>query len=206
MSEPASTLDRRKHIQLERFNSQNAELVLAWRNAQHVRHNSLNDEAIEKDNHLRFVEGLKGRTDRNFFIVHLGSKPIGVLNVNVSGSTGYWGCYLGGNENDAVRPGLFSILIGLSGVIAFHLLDCDELRSDVVIHNVSPQKMNSFLKIPVVGHREEKRPSGEHVEVICYSLQRQAWPVVLGRLKSTLTVSYREMLDQFSQSPLIVES
>ena len=205
MSEDASTRGCQKRIYLERFSSENAELVLAWRNAQHVRENSLNDEAIEHQNHLRFVENLKSSTDRNFFIVHISDYPVGVLNVNVSDSIGYWGCYLGGAGNGSARPGLFSILIGLAGVIAFQILDCDKLNSDVVKHNVAPQRMNSFLNIPIVGHREEKRPSGEHIEVINFSLKRQAWPAVLCRLKSTLTTSDRKLLEAFSQSPIISE-
>ena len=154
-------------LRLERFSQSNADLVLAWRNAQHVRANSLNDEVIKLEDHLLFVDGLKGRADRNFFIVHIQGLPVAVLNVNVNAGVGSWGCYLGGGEDRTVRPGVFPILIGVAGVFAFEELSCQELHSDVLETNLSPQTMNAFLGIPLSERRVETRPSGQEISVVC---------------------------------------
>lgn len=188
-------------LRLERFSQSNAELVLAWRNAQHVRANSLNDEVIKLEDHLRFVAGLKGRADRNFFIVHVQGLPVAVLNVNVNAGVGSWGCYLGGGEDRTVRPGVFPILIGVAGVIAFEVLSCQELHSDVLQTNLSPQTMNAFLEIPLSERRVEARPSGQEIPVVCYALTKAIWPTVLSKINKVLTKQQRILLSHFSKNP-----
>lgn len=188
-------------LRLERFSHGNADLVLAWRNAQHVRANSLNDEVIKREDHLRFVDGLKERTDRNFFIVHIQGAPVAVLNVNDHDGIGSWGCYLSGGEDRTVRPGIFPILIGIAGVIAFELLTCQELHSDVLEANLSPQTMNSFLGIPLTERRVEIRPSGQEIPVVCYALSKDMWPPVRSKINKVLTKRHQQLLEDFSKNP-----
>lgn len=188
-------------LSLERFSPGNVDLVLAWRNAQHVRANSLNDEVIKREDHLRFVGNLKDRTDRNFFIVHIQGLPVAVLNVNVNDAIGSWGCYLGGGEERTVRPGIFPTLIGIAGVIAFKLLACQELHSDVLEANLAPQTMNAFLGIPLTERRVEVRPSGQEISVVCYALSKDMWPSVRTRINKVLTKRQQQLLEDFSKNP-----
>lgn len=188
-------------LQLERFSHANADLVLAWRNAQLVRENSLNDGVIRREDHLQFVDSLKERTDRNFFIVHIRGAPVAALNVNVNDGIGSWGCYLGGGEVRTVRPGIFPILIGVAGVIAFELLACQELHSDVLQTNLSPQTMNAFLGIPLTERKVETRPSGQEIPVVCYALVKDIWPTVWLRINKVLTKQQQILLADFSRNP-----
>jgi len=191
-------------LRLERFSPSNADLVLTWRNAPHVRANSLNDEVIKLEDHLRFVDGLKGRVDRNFFIVHIQRSPVAVLNVNVNAGVGSWGCYLGGGEDRTVRPGVFPILIGVAGVIAFEVLSCQELHSDVLQTNLSPQTMNAFLGIPLSERRVEIRPSGQEIPVVCYALTKDIWPFVRSGINKVLTKQQQILLVDFSKNPSVL--
>ena len=188
-------------LRLERFSQSNADLVLAWRNAPHVRANSLNDEVIKLEDHLRFVDGLKGRADRNFFIVHIQGLPVAVLNVNVNAGVGSWGCYLGGGEDRTVRPGVFPILIGVASIFAFEVLSCQELHSDVLQTNHSPQTMNAFLGILLSERRVETRPSGQEIPVVCFALSKAIWPTVLSKLNKVLTKQQQIWLADFSKNP-----
>lgn len=190
-------------LRLERFSHTNASMVLRWRNAFHVRANSLNDEVIRLEDHLKFVDHLKGEADRNFFIVHLQDTPVAVLNVNVKAGVGSWGCYLGGGEDRTVRPGVFPILIGVAGTIAFEVQSCRELHSDVLQTNLAPQTMNAFLGIPLAGHRVEKRPSGQEIPVVCYALTENLWPSVLEKMNKLLTRQQRIFLTEFADDPLL---
>jgi hypothetical protein len=52
-------------IELQEFSAENADLVLSWRNAEHVR--SLNETIIEKDAHLGFVEATRGGKPKLIF-------------------------------------------------------------------------------------------------------------------------------------------
>lgn len=191
-------------LRLERFSRGNADLVLTWRNAQHVRANSLNDEVIKLDDHLRFVDGLKGRNDRNFFIVHIQGTPVAVLNVNVNDGVASWGCYLGGGEDRTVRPGVFPILIGVAGIFAFDVLSCQELHSDVLHTNPSPQTMNAYLGIPLSERRVETRPSGEEIPIVCYAITEAIWPTVLSKINKVLTKQQQFLLADFSRNPSAV--
>lgn len=78
------------NLRLEPFSRDNADLVLSWRNAHHVRANSLNDSEITREDHLAFVDGLSDRPDRNFFVLHLDGRPEAVFNVNLDGAI-EWG-------------------------------------------------------------------------------------------------------------------
>lgn len=55
-------------------------LVLEWRNADRVRLRMDSQEVIALEDHLRWIESLKGRTDCVHSLVLLDSTPIGVAN------------------------------------------------------------------------------------------------------------------------------
>lgn len=202
MDDPASSMSDTATIHLEHFSRRNADLVLAWRNAEHVRANSIDDRRIERADHLRFLGEIAGGCDRNYVLVHLRGTPIGALSIDRREEFGYWGCYLGGDPS-TVRPGLFSLLIGVAGWAAFEGLGCGELRSEVLEHNRPPQRMNAFLGIPIAGRRRVERPSGETINVISYVLSRETWPSVLERLEQTLTPAMRNALAAFGRAPHI---
>jgi len=53
--------------------------VLAWRNHSNIRRWMLNADEILMENHLRFVESLKNRADKRYFLVQLEDEYIGVI-------------------------------------------------------------------------------------------------------------------------------
>lgn len=53
--------------------------VLAWRNHSDIRRWMLSDEEISLENHLRFVESLKNRADKRYFLVQREGESIGVI-------------------------------------------------------------------------------------------------------------------------------
>lgn len=56
-------------------------LVLAWRNHPDIRHWMLNDDVISMENHLQFIESLKQRSDRRYFLVQREGEYIGVIDL-----------------------------------------------------------------------------------------------------------------------------
>lgn len=186
-------------IYLERFDRKNANMVLSWRNAPHVRANSLNDAEIALDDHIAFVDGLASRSDRHFFILHINGHPEAVFNINLDGTQGLWGCYIGGQTEP--RPGLFPMLVGISGRLAFGTLGCTTLKSEVLSANKPPQKLNSFIGVNSNGTRVEKRPSGEKVEVLLYRVELAEWNDVRDQIDKVLTCGQRLMLSRFDTNP-----
>jgi UDP-4-amino-4,6-dideoxy-N-acetyl-beta-L-altrosamine N-acetyltransferase len=69
-------------VQLLDFTTLDTQLlttVLAWRNHSDIRRWMLSDDEISLENHLRFVESLKNRADKCYFLVQRESESIGVI-------------------------------------------------------------------------------------------------------------------------------
>lgn len=187
-------------LHLERFSADNADLVLAWRNAPQVRANSLSDAEITRDAHLAFVANLAARDDRHFFILHEDGAPQAVLNVNQNpDGSALWGCYIGGDG--PVRPGLFPILIAVSGILAFDLLGATALHSEVLANNATPQKTNKFLGVAQNGTRTQTRDDGTDIEVLLYRVARADWAGVRAKMDKITTKHHREMLATLAADP-----
>ncbi|NKI58356.1 hypothetical protein HCG46_08805 [Labrenzia sp. PO1] len=183
-------------IELQAFSAENADLILSWRNAEHVRANSLDETIIEKDVHLGFVERLASTPKVDFFVVVIDGIPAAVLNVDASSERAFWGCYLA--PGNAPKPGVFPLLIMIAGHLAFNHYGVSELRSDVLEHNTPPQKMNAFLGIPVIGRRTVKRASGTEIEVLEYCIGPEDFAEVKSIAVKLLTRHYRESFDAFA--------
>lgn len=56
-------------------------LVWEWRNDARIREWMTNQEEIPFENHLRFIESLKTRTDKYYWLVYKGNMPIAVLDI-----------------------------------------------------------------------------------------------------------------------------
>lgn len=54
-------------------------MVLAWRNHSDIRRWMLSDDEISLENHLHFVESLKNRADKRYFLVQQEDAYIGVI-------------------------------------------------------------------------------------------------------------------------------
>jgi UDP-2,4-diacetamido-2,4,6-trideoxy-beta-L-altropyranose hydrolase/UDP-4-amino-4,6-dideoxy-N-acetyl-beta-L-altrosamine N-acetyltransferase len=54
-------------------------MVLEWRNHSEVRRWMFTEEPIEKENHLSYIDSLKARSDRVYFLVKKEGDPIGVI-------------------------------------------------------------------------------------------------------------------------------
>lgn len=183
-------------IELQAFSAENADLVLSWRNAEHVRANSLDETIIEKDAHLGFVERLASKPKVDFFVVVIDGTPAAVLNVDASGESALWGCYLA--PRNAPKPGVFPLLIMIAGHLAFNRYGVSELRSDVLEHNAPPQKMNAFLGIPVSGRRTIKRASGTEIGILEYCMGPEDFVEVKSIAAKLLTQHYRRNFDAFA--------
>lgn len=54
-------------------------MVLAWRNHSNIRRWMLSDDEISLENHLRFVESLKNRADKRYFLAQREGDYLGVI-------------------------------------------------------------------------------------------------------------------------------
>lgn len=61
------------------LDTQRLTTVLAWRNHSDIRRWMLSEDEISLENHLQFVESLKNRVDKRYFLVQREGEPIGVI-------------------------------------------------------------------------------------------------------------------------------
>ncbi|MEO9493961.1 MAG: hypothetical protein ABJF60_18715 [Roseobacter sp.] len=180
-------------VTLKRLSSENAEIVLSWRNSDKVRANSLDERKIQLSDHLEFIENSHEKK-RHYFVVEIHNEPQGLFNVNEIGdATGLWGCYL--SSTNTIRPGVFPLMVGLSGKLAFEELQLQNLRSEVLAQNIAPQKLNDYLGVTRAGFRKEKRRSANCVDVICYDLSKSDWDDILVKIDKLLPSRIREGLN-----------
>jgi UDP-4-amino-4,6-dideoxy-N-acetyl-beta-L-altrosamine N-acetyltransferase len=69
-------------VQLLNFTTLDPQLltmVLAWRNHSNIRRWMLNTDEISMENHVQFVESLKNRADKRYFLLQREDEYIGVI-------------------------------------------------------------------------------------------------------------------------------
>jgi len=71
-----------KHIQLLNFidlEQKEKEMILVWRNHPEIRKWMYNQDEIKLDEHLSFIDSLKARKDKLYFLVKKKDEFIGVI-------------------------------------------------------------------------------------------------------------------------------
>lgn len=82
-------------------------LVLDWRNTERVRRMMSNSERISWDDHATYIASLSDRVDCCYYLVYVGERPIGVIDLTEIAADGSYanpGLYTG--ENSPLGTGL----------------------------------------------------------------------------------------------------
>lgn len=147
--------------------SEEKKMVLEWRNTESVRKWMYNKDVISLENHLGFIESLKNREDRYYWLV---TSPkgnyIGVLNVtevNREKDQAEMGLYLNPQSNefgfDFVRECFYFF---------FNTLQCKHLYCAVDSKNMDAYSIDSFLGCEF----DEKKYDGETCYLVSNNLTR----------------------------------
>lgn len=76
-------------------------LILSWRNSDQIRFKMRNQDIIPLESHLKFIEGLKDRTDCVYWLIYVDRTPIGATydtDIDLIHKTRSGGVYLGNIE------------------------------------------------------------------------------------------------------------
>lgn len=87
-----------KFIDILRVPDSLKEKVRRWRNKKGIRELMLTQHVISKAEHAKWLEDLRHRKDRKFWVVFVGNTPIGAINlqnINYRESSSGWGFYIG---------------------------------------------------------------------------------------------------------------
>jgi len=89
------------------LSSDELRLVLDWRNTERVRRMMSNPEKISWDNHIAYITSLSDRVDCCYYLVYVGERPIGVIDLTEIAADGSYanpGLYTG--EDSPLGTGL----------------------------------------------------------------------------------------------------
>lgn len=119
--------------------------ILEWRNSKDVRKWMYNTDIIAKENHLAFCANLKNKDAIGYWLICIGGKKLGVINLikfDVTNQTGEFGFYLNPQYfMSGLGVNLFYIAIDLF----FAKFQLNSIQGFVKDSNTSALLMNEFF-------------------------------------------------------------
>lgn len=136
-------------------------LVWAWRNDARIRAWMTNGEELPLENHLKFIESLKNRMDKVYWLVLKDGQPMGVFDIidideeKAETEPGYY-----------LRPDLLDSGEGMFFNFNFrsflyNVLGFERVKGNIKMGNDRALTMSSFFGVKPIG--VEMLPDGEHL-------------------------------------------
>jgi UDP-4-amino-4,6-dideoxy-N-acetyl-beta-L-altrosamine N-acetyltransferase len=119
--------------------------ILAWRNAEEIRKWMYNDSIISEENHLTFCRSLKNNITAGYWLMCLGNKNVGVINLtkyDEINKTGEFGFYL---NPQFFKSGLGLNLYYIALELFFNNFKLNNVQGFVKNTNSSALLMNEFF-------------------------------------------------------------
>lgn len=141
-------------------------MVLKWRNHPKVKSVMHNNSDIAWDNHLHFIESLKERVDKKYFLIKEDSLAIGVIDfINIHNHEAELGIY----SNPELR-GYGTLLLNEICKYAFQVLNIKVLKAEVYsVNNAAIQLYKKF------NFQEVNKKKREKKEIIIMELKNENW-------------------------------
>jgi len=141
-------------------------MILEWRNHPNIRKWMYNQEEIELDSHLQFIDSLKYCQDKLYFLVKMDEQYIGVIdftNINYHNKSTYFGLY----SNPYCKiSGIGRILETISIDYAFNTLHMTVLKLEVFSDNRQVRNLHKKFHFQETGTKIINNK-----EVICMELK-----------------------------------
>jgi len=160
-----------KNIELINFTDLTLEekkMILEWRNHPEIRKWMYNQNEIKLKEHLKFIESLKGRQDKLYFLVKKDDKKIGVVDF-YDIDTKKKECESGLYTNPFKKiSGRGKLLIEVWIKYAFNVLKLNKLKLEVFEENEKARNLYKKYKFQEVGKKmiNDKK-------VICMELENE---------------------------------
>lgn len=141
-------------------------MILTWRNHPNVKVYMYNDKEITEAEHFGFIETLKNREDRRYFLVQENKSDLGVIDFNaISKESAIMGLYA---NPTLTQKGIGSRLMEAIVTYAFETLKIQTLKAEVFAENQRAKVLYEKF-----GFCEKERKSVNEKEVICMELTNE---------------------------------
>ena len=142
------------------------EMILKWRNHPEIRMWMYNQDEIKLEEHLNFIESLKSRKDKLYFLVKKEEEFIGVIDfLDLDKKEIFYGIY--SNPNSKIM-GVGRILNEISIDFAFNSLKAHKLKLEVFEDNIQVRNLYKKYKF-----RETSQKYVNNKKVICMELENE---------------------------------
>ena len=139
-------------------------MILLWRNHPKIKQSMYNNKNISLKNHLSFIDALKYKNDKLYFLVKKGSKYIGVIDfTNIAKDTSEFGLY----SNIYLR-GVGRLLLNTICEYGFNTLKLNKLIAEVFQKN--KKAIHLYNKF---NFKEVSKKIVNEKEVICMELSSE---------------------------------
>lgn len=163
------------------------DIVLRWRNLEHIRANMYTDQIITSEEHSKWFNDVLLRNDVEYFIFENYGKPIGqasVLNIDHKNSKCSWGFYLG---EDEVPRGCGAVMEYMTLVHIIDKLGVRKVCCEVFSFNKSTIKLHKKFGFEEEGFlRKHILKKNKYENVVCMALFKDEWPEIKERMKKRL--------------------
>jgi len=152
------------------------DLVLEWRNKDHIRLNMYHDRVITLQEHLHWFRRIIKNPENVYLVFEKNKTPLGLVcftDINRENSLSQWGFYLG---EEGLPKGTGMILGCLALEYAFEKLELRKVCGEVLGFNIASQRFHEklgFVKEGCLSRHVLKR--GKYEDVIIYALFRDKW-------------------------------
>lgn len=142
------------------------EMILKWRNHPDIRKWMYNQDEIKLEEHLNFIDSLKLRKDKLYFLVKKEDEFIGVIDfLDLDKKEIFYGIY--SNPNSKIM-GVGRILNEISIDFAFNSLKAHKLKLEVFEDNIQVRNLHKKYKF-----RETSQKYVNNKKVICMELENE---------------------------------
>ena len=145
-------------IPFTELNDTEKEMILAWRNHREIRMWMFNSNEISLNEHFRFIESLKNRSDKRYFLVRQANDYLGVVDLtNITSSSAEIGIYANPDKR-----GVGALLMDTLIRYAFNTLKLTKLIANVFSDNEKAKRLYQKFDF-----KETDRTTHEERDMIC---------------------------------------
>ena len=177
------------------LNNEELALVLAWRNSDIIKQLvAFDPKSISFPEHKAFVEGLRSRSDRCYFLIKEQDRDLGVvclLGIDFFNRRCTWGDY---TNPSLVNTGTGVILEYIALHLAFEVLGLHCLRCETLENNQAARRLHDFFGFETEGILRDyvyRREDSHYYNVIVMSINDERWKGQKVRIEKLLELLYK---------------
>jgi UDP-4-amino-4,6-dideoxy-N-acetyl-beta-L-altrosamine N-acetyltransferase len=177
-------MPKRENYNLRFLKKDDLDMLLTWRNSDHIRANMYTDHIISKEEHRQWFERISIENDSIYMIFEYQNQPIGLVSasqIDRRNDMCFWAFYLG--ESNAPR-GSGSIMEFLFLEYLFEEFNIRKLCCEVLSFNVTTIKLHKKFGFQEEGiFRKHVLKNNEYIDVFFMSLFKNEWLEIKPKLQ-----------------------